>query len=79
MLDAILAKVFGTKHEREIKAMRPPHRGHQRSRTGMQALSDAELAAKTLEFKQQLANGATLDDIFWSRRSPSAAKPAAAF
>src|SRR6185369_6761674 len=29
----------------------------------MQKLSDAELAAKTPEFKEKLANGATLDDL----------------
>ena len=29
----------------------------------MKAMTDEELAAKTVEFKEKLANGATLDDI----------------
>ncbi|MDP8980246.1 MAG: preprotein translocase subunit SecA [Acidobacteriota bacterium] len=63
MIDAILAKVFGTKNEREIKAMRPMIAAINDLEPAMQALSDAELAAKTPEFKERIANGATLDDI----------------
>ena len=59
----VLAKVFGTKHEREIKRLRPLMTAINDLEPQMQALSDAELAAKTVEFKQRLANGATLDDI----------------
>jgi preprotein translocase subunit SecA len=63
MLDGMLAKVFGTNHEREIKKMRPLIAAIGDLEPQMQALPDAELAAKTVEFKQKLANGATLDDI----------------
>jgi preprotein translocase subunit SecA len=63
MLDGVLAKVFGTKHEREIKRMRPVVEAINALEPQMQALSDAELAAKTIEFKQRIANGATLDDL----------------
>jgi preprotein translocase subunit SecA len=63
MLDAVLAKVFGTKHERELKAMRPLIAAINDLEPQFQSLSDAELAAKTPEFKQRLANGASLDDI----------------
>ncbi len=63
MIDAILAKVFGTKNEREIKKLRPIIAAISDLEPEMQKLSDAELAAKTQEFKQQLANGATLDDL----------------
>src|SRR5579885_391494 len=63
MIDAILAKVFGTKNEREIKKLRPIVAAIGDLEPEMQKLSDAELAAKTQEFKQQLANGATLDDL----------------
>src|SRR5437879_6106833 len=63
MLDTILAKVFGTKNEREIKAMRPIIAAINDLEPQTQQLSDAELAAKTPEFKQRLANGETLDDL----------------
>ena len=63
MLDTILAKVFGTKNEREIKALRPIISAIGDLEPQMQQLSDTELAQKTQEFKQRLANGETLDDI----------------
>ena len=63
MVDALLAKIFGTKHEREMKALRPLIAAINELEPGMQQLSDEQLAAKTQEFKQKLANGATLDDI----------------
>jgi preprotein translocase subunit SecA len=63
MIDALLAKVFGTKHEREIKAMRPLIAAINGLESQLQQLSDEDLAAKTIEFKERLANGATLDDI----------------
>src|ERR1700694_537972 len=62
-IDAMLAKVFGTKHEREVKAMRPMIAAINELEPQIQALSDEELAAQTVMFKEQLAQGATLDDI----------------
>ena len=63
MVDAILAKIFGTKHEREIKAMRPMVAAMNELEPELQKLSDEELAHKTVEFKQRIENGATLDDL----------------
>jgi preprotein translocase subunit SecA len=63
MLDTALAKVFGTKHEREIKKIRPMVVAINDLEPQMMGLSDAELAAKTVDFKQRVANGASLDDI----------------
>ena len=63
MIDAVLAKIFGTKHEREIKEMRPTVAAINAMEAQLQKISDAELAAYTPEFKQRLENGATLDDI----------------
>src|SRR5947209_1058008 len=63
MLDPILAKIFGTKNEREIKAMRPMIAAINDLEPQIQQLSDTDLAQKTVEFKERLANGATLDDI----------------
>ena len=63
MLDTALAKVFGTRHDREIKKIRPMVVAINDLEPQMTALSDAELAAKTVDFKQRVANGASLDDI----------------
>jgi preprotein translocase subunit SecA len=63
MIDTLLAKIFGTKNEREIKAMQPIVARINDLEPQMQALSDAELQMKTAEFRQRLANGETLDEL----------------
>ncbi|MGD0497987.1 MAG: preprotein translocase subunit SecA, partial [Bryobacteraceae bacterium] len=63
MVDTILAKVFGTKNEREAKAMQPTVAAINDLEPAVRQLSDAELAAKTIEFKERIAQGATLDDL----------------
>jgi preprotein translocase subunit SecA len=63
MIDAILAKVFGTKNKREIKAIQPLVAAINDLEPGMRQLSDIDLAAKTIEFKEKLAQGAPLDDL----------------
>ena len=63
MIDTLLAKIFGTKHEREVKKLRPVVEAINSRESSLQKLSDAELAAKTSEFRQRLANGEPLDDL----------------
>ncbi len=63
MLQTALAKVFGTNNDRELKRIRPQVAAINDLEPQLQQLSDADLAAKTQEFKQRLANGASLDDI----------------
>src|SRR5882724_5766453 len=63
MIDAALAKIFGTKHEREVKAMRPLIGAINDLESRMEALSNEDLAAQTVSFKEQLAQGSTLDDL----------------
>jgi preprotein translocase subunit SecA len=63
MFDAILAKIFGTKNERQVKAMRPLVAQINVLEPAIEKLSDAELAAKTAEFRERIAQGATLDDL----------------
>jgi preprotein translocase subunit SecA len=63
MIDTLLAKIFGTKDEREIKTMRPTIAAINDLAPAMEALSDQDLAAKTAEFRQRLEQGATLDDL----------------
>ena len=63
MLDTLLAKLFGTKHDREIKRMRPLVEKINGLGPQIEALSDADLQAKTPWFRQRLAAGETLDDL----------------
>ncbi len=63
MLDATLAKIFGTRNEREVKRLRPIVSAINDLEPGLQQLSDDELAQKTVEFKQRIANGEPLDDL----------------
>src|SRR5205085_7259228 len=63
MIDAVLAKVFGTKNEREIKALRPTIAAINDLEPHLPTLSDIDLAAKTIEFKEKIAQGASLDDL----------------
>src|SRR5450432_2747052 len=63
MIDAMLAKVFGTQNEREIKAMLPTVAAINELEPQLRELSDIDLAAKTIGFKEQIAQGATLDDL----------------
>src|SRR5580658_4149641 len=63
MIDAILAKIFGTRNEREVKAMLPIVAAINEQEPAIRALSDIDLAAKTIEFKERIAQGATLDDL----------------
>jgi len=46
MIDRILAKTFGTKHEREVKAMRPIIAAISELEPKMQALSDQDWPLK---------------------------------
>jgi preprotein translocase subunit SecA len=58
-----IKRLFGTSHERAVKKMRPIVARINDLEPEMKKLTDAELKAKTADFKQQLANGATLDDL----------------
>src|SRR6185436_11730880 len=58
-----MKKVFGTSHDRAIRRMRPRVNAINALEDKMKALSDAELKAKTAEFKENLDNGATIDDL----------------
>jgi preprotein translocase subunit SecA len=63
MFEDILAKTFGTKHDREVKRMRPMVAAIGDLGPQMQALSNDELAAQTVSFREQLDQGASLDDL----------------
>src|SRR4051794_27931782 len=58
-----LVRLFGSSNERRIRQMRPVVARINDLEPSMQALSDEELKAKTVEFRGRLAAGETLDDL----------------
>jgi preprotein translocase subunit SecA len=63
MISTVLTKIFGTKHDREMKKIQPIVDQINALEPKMQALSDEQLKAKTPEFQQRLKNGETVNDI----------------
>ncbi len=63
MIDAILKKIFGTKHERDVKRMMPVVHDINALEPGLQALDDAALRGKTDELRKRIADGEELDDV----------------
>ncbi len=63
MIDDILKRLFGSKNKRELRSIRPIVDRINRLELDMKRLSDADLKAKTQEFKERLENGESLDDL----------------
>ncbi len=59
----IITKIFGTKHDRDVKKLRPLIDEINEEYEKLAALSDDELKAKTEEFKKRLSEGETVDDL----------------
>lgn len=63
MFDELLTKIFGSRNERLIKQYRRQVAAINKLEPAMEALSDAELQAKTQEFRDRIAKGATTDEL----------------
>lgn len=63
MITGLLAKVFGTDNERQLKKIQPIVDQINAFEAQISSLSDEKLAHKTIEFREQLSLGKTLDDI----------------
>ncbi|PRP96359.1 preprotein translocase subunit SecA [Enhygromyxa salina] len=63
MLQRVLKKVFGTKHQRQVKKIQPLVDKIGSLEKTLQPLRDDELKAKTAEFKQRIDNGESLDEL----------------
>jgi len=59
----LFSKMFGTRSEREVKALNATVDKIEKLSEEYQSYTDAQLQAKTPEFKSRLAAGETLDDI----------------
>ncbi|GAA3677074.1 MULTISPECIES: preprotein translocase subunit SecA [Acetobacter] len=63
MLSRFVRALFGTANDRTLKAFQRRVSEINALEPEIQALDDAALAAKTIEFRERLAKGATLDDL----------------
>jgi preprotein translocase subunit SecA len=63
MLGALARKFFGSANDRRIKAYQPRVDAINALEPEIAALSDEALQARTAEFRKELADGKTLDDI----------------
>ena len=59
----LITKIFGTYSDRELKQIYPIVDKIEAMEPEYQAMTDAQLTAKTAEFKDRLVKGETLDDI----------------
>jgi preprotein translocase subunit SecA len=63
MISNSLKKIFGTRNDRELKRLGKVVKQINALADDVKALSDEQLAGKTAEFRQRLADGETLDKI----------------
>ena len=63
MLDTLLAKVFGTQNQRDLKRVQPLAAAIGEREDDVRALSDEELRAQTAALRQRRDQGADLDDL----------------
>lgn len=63
MLGALAKKLFGSSNDRRVKGYAPRVAAINALEKEVAALSDEALQARTVEFRQQIADGAKLDDL----------------
>ena len=63
MIKWVMKKFLGTKNQREVKRLWPLVQKINSIEEELQSLTDAQIQAKTPEFKERLAKGETTDDI----------------
>jgi preprotein translocase subunit SecA len=63
MLNSLLTRIFGSRNERLLRQFQKSVARINALEPEMEKLSDADLQAKTTEFKQRVADGASLDSI----------------
>jgi len=63
MLGNLFKKVFKSKNERELRSMLPIVEAINKLEPSFKALTDDQLRAKTIEFKERYSKGETLDEL----------------
>jgi len=62
-LGGLARKIFGSSNDRRVKSTRPRVEAITAMENELQALTDDQLRARTEQFRQDIANGASLDDL----------------
>ncbi|MGA7915721.1 MAG: preprotein translocase subunit SecA [Candidatus Acidiferrales bacterium] len=79
IINSVVARFIGTKHERDVKALQPVVEEINALEPEMRKLSDAEITAKTAELKAEVQarmEGLENDDLDYKRRLQEALQPA---
>ncbi|MGA8023460.1 MAG: preprotein translocase subunit SecA [Candidatus Acidiferrales bacterium] len=79
IINSVVARFIGTKHERDVKALQPVVEEINSLEPEMQKLSDAQITAKTAELKAEVQSrmeGLENDDPDYKRRLQEALEPA---
>jgi len=63
MIGRLIKGIFGSQNERELKRIAPIVEQINQFEPSLQKLTDLELQAKTISFKERLSQGESLDDI----------------
>ncbi|MDQ0510464.1 preprotein translocase subunit SecA [Ancylobacter amanitiformis] len=63
MFGALARKLFGSANDRRVRGYQPKVAAINALEPELLKLTDEQLRARTVEFRQQLANGASLDDL----------------
>ena len=63
MFDGMFRRLFGSANDRYVKSLRPYVDQINELEPGLEKLSDEALAARTVEFRRRLEDGAELDDL----------------
>ena len=70
MIGNLAKKIFGSANDRRLKTYQPKVKAINALEPEVAALSDEQLRARTQEFRDQIAAGASLDDlIVWTVRT----------
>ena len=79
IINSVVARFIGTKHERDVKALQPVVEEINSLEPEMQKLSDAQITEKTAELKAEVQSrmeGLENDDPDYKRRLQEALEPA---
>ena len=77
MFSSLMKRIFGTANDRRLKTYAPKVMAINALEAELAALSDADLRARTEDFRQQLAQGAKLDDLLIPLLPPCEKAPSA--
>ncbi|MBU6161795.1 MAG: preprotein translocase subunit SecA, partial [Myxococcales bacterium] len=63
MIQSVVAKIFGTRHDREMKKLAPLVAHIASLEPKFKALTDEQIREKTVEFKNRIAKGESVDSV----------------